>query len=322
VKLKVLFILTGVTLLHVLILTGVCLTGGCNSTAVLGPRPFIAAPPPQDEVIEDEKITDIQDSAPKVTITTQQITPKAMQAPPFFKLGTPPQGIYYTVKKNDSFWKIAKNHGVTMQSLAAYNDMPLNKVLKIGDKLRIPPGGYVVKNIKPAAKTTRVVKIKPQMRPSDGVYVVKSGDSFWKIAKRYNLKTKTLLNANNMTGKETLQIGQKLRIPDGKNSVAAPTPVATATKPAADESVKSILDSVDTSDEDTKPAPKAVKKLIEDDIDASDDSERAVQVIKDIKVEDFAKQYKISTAMLKKLNDDYPADGIFKADSVVIVRSE
>lgn len=315
-KLKVLFILTGVIILHALILTGIGLTGGCKSTSVLGPRPFIKAPPPQDEIIGDEEIIDIDDSGTTLTVTTQQITPKSMDKPPVFDLGTPPQGIYYTVKKNDSFWKISRKHGVTMQSLAAYNDMPLSKILRIGDKLRIPPGGYVVKNIKTVAKTASVAKIKPQVLPTDGIYVVKSGDSFWRIAKRYNLKTKTLLDANNMTGKETLSIGQKLIIPDGKSISAPASEVMTK---ETDDSVKSILDSIDSPDTATKTVKKPIIDL---DIDANDDSERAVQVIKNIKVEDFAKQYNISTAMLKKLNDDYPADGIFKAESVVIIRSE
>jgi LysM repeat protein len=321
VKFKVLFILTGVIVSHAVILTGVALTGGCKSPAVLGPRPFIAAPPPQDE-IEDEQITDdiITDSGPKVTITTQQITPRPMGAPPVFILGPPPEGIFYTVKKNDSFWKISKSHGVTMQSLAAYNDMSLNKVLRVGEKLRIPPGGYAVK-IKAPVKTVKRVRIKPQARPSDGVYIVKRRDSFWKIAKKYNLKTRTLLDANNMTGRETLQVGQKIIIPDGKNSVSATAP--TEAPRVTDNSVRSILDSVETPDSnEAKDTPNAVKKLIEDEvIDDSGDSDRAVQVIKDINAEDFAKQYKISTAMLKKLNEDYPADGVFKAGSVVIVRS-
>ena len=319
-KLKVLFILAGVIILHAIILTGITLTGGCKSPSVLGPRPFIAAPPPQDEIIDNDQITDIKYAGPKVTVTTQQITPKAMKSPPLFNLGNSPQGIFYTVKKNDSFWKIAKNHGVTMQSLAAYNDLPLNKVLRIGDKLRIPPGGYVVKNI-PSAKSVKsasVVKNKPQLRPSDGVYIVKSGDSYWKIAKRYNLKTKTLLDANNMTGKETLHIGQKLIIPDGKNAVSKTAATPAATPKATDDSITSILDTVENPDATT--APKAAKE--DESIDGSDSSERAVQVPKDIKVEDFAKQYNISTAMLKKLNTDYPADGIFKAESVVIIRSE
>ncbi|MBU8901611.1 MAG: LysM peptidoglycan-binding domain-containing protein [Victivallales bacterium] len=312
-KFKVLFILTGVIILHVLILTGVGLTGGCKSTSVLGPRPFIKAPPPQEEIVGDEEIIDINEAGSKVIVTNQSITPKAMTKPPVFNLGDSPTGIYYIVRKNDSFWKIARKHGVTMQSLAAYNDMPLSKILRVGDKLRIPPGAYVVKKVKAVTKAVSVAKVKPQALPTDGIYVVKSGDSFWKIAKRYNLKTKTLLDANNMTGKETLSIGQKLIIPDGKKIISAP---ATEAEPkATDDSVLSILDSIDS--------PAAVKKPIVDiDIDANGDSERAVQVIKNIKVEDFAKQYNISTAMLKKLNDDYPADGIFKAESVVIIRSE
>ncbi len=323
-KFKVLFILTGVIILHAVILTGICLTGGCKSPAVLGPRSYIKAPPPQDEITDDAVVPDIKSSAPRITMNT---TPAAMSSPPVFELGNPP-GIIYVVKRGDSFWKIAKKHGVTMQNLAAYNDMQLNKVLKIGEKLKIPPGGYVVENVKPAAKTVkkaRTARVKPQPRPSDGTYVVKRGDSFWKIARRYNLKTKTLLDANNMTGKETLRVGQKLIIPDGKKATqAAPVAAKTETVKAATD-VGSILDTVGSPDEVKSVAPPkkdtTAKKLIED-IDASSDaSERAVQVIKDIKVADFAKQYKVTPEMLKKLNDDYPADGVFKAGSVVIVRS-
>ena len=218
-KFKVLFILTGVIILHAVILTGICLTGGCKSPAVLGPRAYIKAPPPAEEITDETPVLDIKDSGPKVSVST---TPVAMTSPPVFEIGTPPQGIIYVVKRGDSFWKIAKTHGVTMQNLAAYNDMSLNKVLRIGEKLKIPPGGYVVKNAKAtvkSAKKFRPAKVKPQPRPSDGTYVVKRGDSFWKIARRYNLRTKTLLDANNMTGKETLRIGQKLIIRMGKNPV-------------------------------------------------------------------------------------------------------
>ena len=323
-KFKVLFILTGVVILHAVILTGICLTGGCKSPAVLGPRSYIKAPPPQEEVTDEEPVPDIKGVAPKVTVST---TPVAMSSPPVFELGTPPKDIIYVVKRGDSFWKIAKMHGVTMQNLAAYNDMSLNKVLKIGEKLKIPPGGYVVKGTKTAAKTAKKSKparVKPQPRPSDGTYVVKRGDSFWKIARRYNLRTKTLLDANNMTGKETLRIGQKLIIPDGKKAASTAPSTVAKTETAKEDSVKSILDTVGTPEETksvTPPKKTAAKKLIED-IDASSDaSERAVQVIKDIKVADFAKQYKVTPELLKKLNDDYPADGVFKAGSVVIVRS-
>ncbi|MFA6715366.1 MAG: LysM peptidoglycan-binding domain-containing protein [Victivallaceae bacterium] len=328
-KFKVFFILSGVIILHAVILTGVCLTGGCNSTPVLGPRPYIPAPADkQEEIIPD---TGIDKGIPPVSIKSTTITlPSAPPSAPTFKMADQPEGLVYTVKKNDSFWKIARKHGVTMQSLAAYNNMPLNKVLKVGEKLKIPPGGYIAKDVKPVRPAKKTAKapsgVKPQARPADGVYVIKSGDSFWKIAKKYNIKTKTLLEANNMTGKEVLQIGQKLVIPDGKKS--APDTVTAA---KSDTSVKSILDTVesptniDSGKSAVAPAktaaPKEIKELINDsDIDSSA-SDRAVQVLKDIKVEDFAKRHKVTPAMLKKLNDDYPADGVFKEGSVVIIRS-
>jgi LysM repeat protein len=329
--------MTGVIASHVVILTGICFTGGCNSTPVLEPRPFIPAPESKKAPIIEEKIPEIPE-IPEVTINqtvTQPVTPE----PPPFKLDSPAENIVYTVQKNDSFWKIARKHGVTMQSLAAYNNMSLNKVLKVGEKLKIPPGGYVVKNITPVktsikSRKTSSVKVKPQARPTDGTYTVKSGDSFWKIAKKYNLKTKTLLDANKMTGKETLQIGQKLIIPDGKSSVASAPAETKTIVTKEDASLKSILDTVDAGEEvkapavqevtkiETKETPQDVKDLIEDTkVDDYDAGDRAVQVIKDIKVEDFAKQYKVTPEMLKKLNEDYPADGVFKAGSVVIIRS-
>ncbi|MDD5698992.1 MAG: LysM peptidoglycan-binding domain-containing protein [Victivallaceae bacterium] len=319
-KFKIFFIMSGVVVLHGIILTGVCFTGGCRSASVLEPRPFIPAPAAQEE----SKPAELKGTLPEVTITTPQ--PPAVAAPPF-KLDKVPESVVYTVQKNDSFWKIARKYGVSMQNLAAYNNMPLNKVLRVGQKLKIPPGGYVVKNPPPVSRSTPKKAAKPAVKaasqplPADGTYTVKSGDSFWKIAKKYNLKTKTLLEANNMTGRETLQIGQKLVIPTG-GKTAAPTAVVPA---AAGGSVKSILDTVGTPDDGkSKTAPETAKKAkTVDNIDdfGDPDSDRAVQVLKDIKVEDFAKQYKTTPALLKKLNDDYPADGVFKAGSVVIIRS-
>lgn len=340
-KFKVLFILSGVVILHGVILTGVCLTGGCSSTPVLGSRPYIPAPIEQEENVIPEGS---EKAIPQANIKTP--IPPLPPTPPEFK-ETRPENLVYTVQKNDSFWKIAKKHGVSMQSLAAYNNIPLNKALRVGEKLKIPPGGYVAKNVEPvrsARKTKAPDKVKPQARPADGAYSVQSGDSFWKIAKKHNISTKALLEANNMTGKEVLQIGQKLVIPDGSKAVAD-----AGTAPKTGGSVKSILDTVespeagiDSKKEALAPAapaapaataapasasapnkaaaPKDVKELVESDMDNSA-SDRAVQVLKDIKVEDFAKQYKVTPEMLKKLNDDYPADGVFKEGSVVIIRA-
>ncbi|MFA6714394.1 MAG: SUMF1/EgtB/PvdO family nonheme iron enzyme [Victivallaceae bacterium] len=122
----------------------------------------------------------------------------------------------YTVQKNDSFWKIARKHGVTMRELAYYNNVPLNKVLIVGEKLKIPPGGYVDQNVELVCtpeKPETPVRIEPEPRSIDSIYIVKAGDSFWKIAKKHGITIRALLEANNMIGKEVMMIGQKLKIP-------------------------------------------------------------------------------------------------------------
>lgn len=49
--------------------------------------------------------------------------------------------ILYTVKSGDSLWKIANQYmgsGTQYERLAAYNNIPVNKVIHPGDKLKIP----------------------------------------------------------------------------------------------------------------------------------------------------------------------------------------
>ena len=98
-KFKVFFILSGVIILHAVILTGVSLSGGCNSAPVLEPRAFIPAP---DSSQTGEKIANDQEILPKITISQTTTIPEA----PVFKMDTAGSKLLnYTVKKNDSFWR-------------------------------------------------------------------------------------------------------------------------------------------------------------------------------------------------------------------------
>mgnify|MGYP006292919831 FL=1 len=66
---------------------------------------------------------------------------------------------------------------------------------------------------------TDVVVISPaadgECPPSYIVYVVQQGDTFWKIAKRYNTTVDAILEANPDVDPNNLQIGQKICIPEG-----------------------------------------------------------------------------------------------------------
>lgn len=109
-----------------------------------------------------------------------------------------PQKRTYTVKSGDSFWRIAEQQlgdGNRYKELAAYNDMSINDVIHPGDVLKLPSGSSQ-SNVK--------------------TYIVKSGDSFWKIAEKQlgdGTKYKELAAYNGMSTDTVIHPGDVLKIP-------------------------------------------------------------------------------------------------------------
>jgi len=131
----------------------------------------------------------------------------------------------YVVKKGDSLWKIAKAENVTVGELSRANNMSKTSVLKVGQKLTVP----APKADKTSVATASVIPTSTDANsapsaataaatPSTGtvdsgnLYVVKSGDSLWKIARHQNVTVAALRQANNLSG-DSLKVGQKLHIP-------------------------------------------------------------------------------------------------------------
>ena len=101
-------------------------------------------------------------------------------------------GNTYTVQKGDSLYSIALKNNVTVDELKNVNNLTSN-VLSIGQVLTIPNGEEITDT-------------------DEITYIVKSGDSLWSIAKKYNISVNDLKQANNLTG-NGLSINQKLIIP-------------------------------------------------------------------------------------------------------------
>lgn len=103
------------------------------------------------------------------------------------KQTTTPQETTYVVKSGDSLYSIARKYNTTVNDLMKYNNLT-NNLLSIGQTLKIPTSGSVITS-----------------------YTVKSGDTLYSIAKKYNKTVNEIKNKNNLTS-NTLSIGQTLII--------------------------------------------------------------------------------------------------------------
>ena len=103
-------------------------------------------------------------------------------------------GNTYTVKLGDSLWSIANKYNTTVNELKSLNNLS-SDVLQIGQILNIPSNSVSVGN----------------------TYTVKSGDSLWSIANKYNTTVSNLKSLNNLSS-DVLQIGKVLNVPS--NSVS------------------------------------------------------------------------------------------------------
>jgi len=98
--------------------------------------------------------------------------------------------ITYIVKKGDSLYKIASNYQTSVNQIKLLNNLKDNN-LSIGETLKIP---------------------KENINTNYQTYTVKSGDSLYQIAKKFNTTVNDIKNLNNLTT-NNLSIGQILLIP-------------------------------------------------------------------------------------------------------------
>lgn len=100
--------------------------------------------------------------------------------------------VTYIVKKGDVLWKIAQKYNTSVSELARINKLDNPDLIHIGQKLIIRK-----------ESSTSIF------------YIVKSGDTLWKIANKYGISTQKLYNDNkNVIGSNPnlIQVGMKLTI--------------------------------------------------------------------------------------------------------------
>lgn len=124
-----------------------------------------------------------------------------------------PNYINYTVKKGDNLYAIARNYGVTVDTIIKDNGL-MNNNLSIGQILKI----------RQKSSSTALVEecfgedYTPPVNINSIInYTVKKGDSLYTIAKKYNTSVSNIVSLNNLKS-NNLSIGQQLKIPSSSTT--------------------------------------------------------------------------------------------------------
>ena len=100
-------------------------------------------------------------------------------------------GYYYTVQKGDTLWSISRKFNISVDKLKDINNLDSN-ILSIGQKLLV----------------------SEKMNLGNNYYIVKSGDTLYSIAKKFNIGVDYLKGLNNLNG-DLLSVGQSLLVNKG-----------------------------------------------------------------------------------------------------------
>ncbi len=137
----------------------------------------------------------------------KEIKPGPLAPKPSVEKGRPSgsEEITYIIKKGDTLWSIANEMGVNIGALSAWNKLHPEKKLMPGDQLKI----IVVEGAPPP------VALRNEKGKKEIIYVVKTGDSLWSIASKYNVSISEIKNWNNLDGNDRIYPSDRLKLKVG-----------------------------------------------------------------------------------------------------------
>lgn len=119
-------------------------------------------------------------------------------------ISSPPQRayVYHKVRSGETLSTIARRYRTSVSQIMRANNLRKSNYIVAGKRLKIPQKGV---------RVARVPSPPGKGRDCISTHIVKSGDSLWIIAKRYDTTTKKIQAINNLYSTK-LSIGQVLKI--------------------------------------------------------------------------------------------------------------
>ncbi len=125
--------------------------------------------------------------------------PTAPPAPP--PAATCPGGFLYQVRAGDTYYAIARRYGATVGAIARANPGVNPAFLRVGQLICIPTA--------PAPGVPSQAACPAGAAP----YIIRRGDTFYGIARRFRIPVPVLIRANPGVNPNRLQIGQLVCVP-------------------------------------------------------------------------------------------------------------
>lgn len=119
----------------------------------------------------------------------------------------------HIVKKGETLTLIARQHGVSINSIVQNNGIKNPNIILTGQKLIINP----INNI---PNSSRLSNSQIQTKKTEGSeYQILEGDTISRIAKSHGISNETLISSNGDINPNQIQIGQIIKIPKNQSKI-------------------------------------------------------------------------------------------------------
>jgi membrane-bound lytic murein transglycosylase D len=127
----------------------------------------------------------------------------------------------YTVRNGDNLWDISRQYGVSVKNLTDWNGISSKGYLQPKQKLTLWLEEQENNHNSDSTKVTSTTK------PSGDInYTVRTGDSLWLIARRFDTHVNSIKNWNNLSHTSLIKPGQVLTIKDSNTILSGSSVVA------------------------------------------------------------------------------------------------
>lgn len=130
----------------------------------------------------------------------------------------------YTVQSGDSLWTISKRTGVPVSKIAADNHVSNPDRIYAGQQLTVQGSGPGPTPLPGSGQSGAAAGAT--------TYVVRRGDSLWKIAHQSAVSIDQIVSLNNISASAVLRVGQRLVLAPPPTLTAATAPQAVHGEPA------------------------------------------------------------------------------------------